>query len=126
MQYDVATPAEYLEVLEDDWRRDMLLELRDLILESGPQLAEGIEYKMLVYKDEAGESVIALNAQKHYVSLYVGTSSKVDPDGSLLDGLDCGKGCIRFKKTKKIAETRIDEFIRRALELHAEGVDISC
>lgn len=125
MQYDVKTPAEYLEALEDDWRREKLLELRSIIMECGPDLVERIEYKMLSYADERG-SVLALNAQKHYVSLYVGDAEKIDPDGTLLSGLNCGKGCIRFTKTKVVSETGIKEFIQRALDRWKRGEDIDC
>ena len=125
MQYDVRTPEEYLAALEDDWRKETLLELRSLILEAGPGLSERIEYKMLSYHDEKG-GVFGLNAQKHYVSLYVGDAAKVDPTGELLAGLNVGKGCIRFSKTKKVADTRIPEFIERTLQLRRQGFDIDC
>lgn len=125
MQYDVQTPEEYLSRLEDDWRRDKLLELRELILKHGPDLTVGIDYKMLSYRDDRGIA-IALNAQKHYVSLYVGDIAKVDADGTLLAGLNVGKGCIRFNKSVAVADTRIEEFIRRALDMWRRGEDIEC
>lgn len=125
MQYDVSTPDEYLSILEQDWRRDTLLSLRELIQRNAPELKEAIKYKMLSYEDDRGP-VFALNAQKGYVSFYVGNAEKVDPAGELLGGLDCGKGCIRFKKSVKVTETRIDEFISRAAALRREGGDIEC
>lgn len=125
MQYEVETPEQYLEALEPDWRRDTLLSLRELIRSHAPELVEGIAYKMLAFTDKSGEG-FALNAQKHYVSLYVGNARKIDPDGSLLAGLDVGKGCIRFKKTQPVSSTRIDAFIARAVELSRQGVDLSC
>jgi uncharacterized protein YdhG (YjbR/CyaY superfamily) len=71
MQYDAQTPKEYLEMLEDDWRKERLLEVRQLILDLAPELTETVRYKMLTY--EAGEQFIfGLNAQKGYVSLYIG------------------------------------------------------
>lgn len=97
MQYDVQTPQEYMQMLEDDWRREKLEELRAIIKSCAPELTEGIDYKMLCYRDDK-EIVFGLNAQKHYVSLYVGDVTKIDPDGSLLAGLNVGKGCIRFTK----------------------------
>ncbi len=55
MQYDVTTPAEYLEGLDDDWRREKLHQIRALLLSKAPDIAEGIDYKMLSYRDgEAG------------------------------------------------------------------------
>lgn len=125
MQYDVTTPEEYLKALEADWRQDTLLQLRTIITAHAPELAEGIDYKMLSYRDAEG-IVFGLNAQKHYVSFYVGDADKIDADGSLLAGMDRGKGCIRFKKTTAVAETRIAEFIARAAEFNRRGVDIGC
>jgi hypothetical protein len=80
---------------------------------------------MLSYEDDRGP-VFALNAQKGYVSFYVGNAEKVDPAGELLGGLDCGKGCIRFKKSVKVPETKIGEFISRAAAMRRQGGDIEC
>ena len=125
MLSDAKTPSEYIAQLEDDWRRETLLDIRALIKQQAPQLDERIHYKMLGYGD--GESfVFHLNAQKQYVSLYVGNASKIDPDGALLKGLNIGKGCIRFTKTKRVTETRIEAFIARAIEMWRDGEDIDC
>lgn len=125
MQYDVQTPDDYLQALEDDWRREKLEELRAIITSCGPDLVEGITYKMLSYGDGQSD-VFALNAQKNYVSLYVGDASKVDPDGTLLRGINVGKGCIRFTKSKVVSETRIKDFIQRTIELWKRGEDVYC
>ena len=125
MQYDAKTPAAYLDMLADDWRRDTLEALRAIISNQAPTLIEGINYKMLSYSDERGVA-FHLNVQKGYVSFYTGDTSKIDPDGHLLTGIECGKGCIRFKKSTVVAETRIDEFIARAVELWQQGADIGC
>ncbi len=124
MLYEASTPAEYLDLLEEDWRRDMLMELRELLL-ADPSLEEGIKYKMLSYADEKG-IMFQLNAQKNYVALYVGNASKVDPSGELLEGIDHGKGCLRFKKTINISDTRIHEFIQKALDMWRKGEDFDC
>lgn len=117
MPYAVGTPDEYLNALEADWRRDTLYALRHLILQHAPELRETIRYKMLSYDDDRGP-VFGLNAQKGYVSLYVGNAANVDPTGMLLGGLNRGKGCIRFTKSVNVAVTRIDEFIARAAAGH--------
>lgn len=119
------TPAAYLDELADDWRKSTLLALRALILKHAPHWTEGMAYKMLGYR-HGDELVMCLNAQKQYVSLYVGNANKVDADGSLLSGLDVGKGCIRFKRRNNVEDTRIDAFIARAVELHGAGLDIGC
>ncbi len=125
MLYDVKTPEEYHKALETDWRKEKLLELREMILSSSPDLVEGIRYKMLSFGD-ADQVVFQLNAQKNYVSLYIGDTKKVDPSGELLKGIDKGKGCLRFKKSTVVAETRIDEFIAKTIELWKAGEDIDC
>ena len=80
---------------------------------------------MLSYED-AGGQVFGLNAQKDYVSFYVGNADKVDPGGVLLLGLNRGKGCIRFKKSVRVADTKIHEFISEAARLRRDGEDIDC
>jgi Domain of unknown function (DU1801) len=70
--------------------------------------------------------VFGFNAQKNSVNLYVGTARKIDPDGVLLAGLDVGKGCIRFKKSTSVADTRIEEFIQKAMALWRKGEDSGC
>ena len=125
MQYDVTTPSEYIEILDNDWRREKLLKLRGLIRSAAPKLQEGISYKMLCYGD--GESnVFHLNAQKNYVSLYVGDLNKIDPTGELLKGINTGQSCIRINKSLSLSETKIEEFILKAVSLWEQGTDLDC
>lgn len=49
VQYDVSTPTEYFEALEEDWRKEKVLEIREMILEYAPDIDESIRYKMLNY-----------------------------------------------------------------------------
>lgn len=51
MQYEAKTPAEFIENLEADWRKQKLLEVRDLIMRNAGDIGEGIEYKMLCNAD---------------------------------------------------------------------------
>lgn len=125
MLYDVATPEEYLTALEEDWRKEKLLVIRQMILDAAPDTVEGISYKMLSYADEKG-TFLHLNAQKGYVSLYVGNAGKVNPDGELLKGLNVGKGCVRLSKSVKPENTRIEEFIGLAIQKWKTGEDIDC
>jgi uncharacterized protein YdhG (YjbR/CyaY superfamily) len=113
MQYEVKTPAEYMSALEADWRRDKVEEIRKIVKEKAPDIVEGINYKMLSYGDGEDQIVFHLNAQKNYVSFYVGDTAKIDPTGELLDGINCGKGCLRFKKTLAISDTKLDQFIEK-------------
>lgn len=124
MQYDAKDVDQYLEMLENDWRKELLTDIRSLIKESS-QLNEVISYKMLGYSDERG-TLFHLNAQKNYVAFYVGDTKKIDPTGETLEGIDCGKGCLRFKKSTKLSETRLSDFIRLSVEKWNSGADIGC
>jgi uncharacterized protein YdhG (YjbR/CyaY superfamily) len=125
MQYDVKTPEEYIEQLPQDWRLVKIGELRKIIKDKAPKLTEKIEYKMLAYGNEYN-TVFHLNAQKNYVSLYVGDISKIDPDGEFIEGLNIGKGCVRFTKSIQIPDTKINDFIERTIMLWEQGKDIEC
>lgn len=123
MQYQANTPQEYLDVLEEDWRKGKLIEVWEILEDEGPEFQSGIEYKMLSFADDRG-SVFALNAQANYVSLYVGDTSKVDETGDSLKGFNRGKGCIRIKKTDEVEQLR--NFIKLAIEKRRAGEDIGC
>lgn len=125
MQYDVSTPSEYLDALDVDWRKEKLLELREMILQQDAEIQESINYKMLCFTLSDSE-LFHLNAQSGYVSLYCGDTKKIDPEGTLLMGLNIGKGCIRFSKTKDISKTGIESFIQRAVVLLKQGNQLGC
>ncbi|MEE4259207.1 MAG: DUF1801 domain-containing protein [Bacteroidales bacterium] len=125
MQYEAKSPKEYLEELENDWRKTKLKEIREMILSNGPELEEDIEYKMLCYR-LGQESVFNLNAQKAYVSLYVGNIDKIDGSRELLHGFEMGKGCIRVKKSVDLSETKLDEFIAKTIHHWKMGGETNC
>ncbi len=115
MQYEAKTPEEFLELIEDDWRKQKLLEIRQIILEYDPKLEEGIEYKMLCYGKNT-KKLFHLNAQKSHVGLYVGNLDKIENYKVLLKDFDYGKGCIRVKKSNKLNETGLEEFIKKTID----------
>jgi uncharacterized protein YdhG (YjbR/CyaY superfamily) len=125
MQYEAKTPGEYFEKLENDWRKDKLIQVRELLKKHGPDLEEGIEYKMLSY-GKSEKSIFHLNAQSAYVSLYVGSIHKVEGAQELLKAFDTGKGCIRIKKKVEIQKTGLEEFISIAIEFWKKGGSILC
>ena len=125
MQYDVTTPKEYINAIDDDWRKEKLLALREIIQTKAPEIAEGIHYKMLSYGDD-NRFAFHLNAQRNYVSLYVGNIDKIDPSGELLKGVNRGKGCIRFTKSVFITGTQIEAFIEKAIDLWRQGENLNC
>jgi uncharacterized protein YdhG (YjbR/CyaY superfamily) len=125
MQYDAKNAEEYLALLEEDWRKEKLLAIRQMIIAYAPELEEVIRYKMLNYgKDD--NYIFALNAQKHYVSLYVGTIDKIENAETLLTGYNYGKGCIRVKKSIKIEDTGLEQFIHKTVDMWRAGEDTAC
>ncbi len=123
MQYQADNPQAYLQELEEDWRKEKLGQVRNLILGHDVNLEECIEYKMLAFGD--GQSnVFHLNAQKAYVGLYVGNIDKIEGGRELLAGYNLGKGCIRIKKNNDLAP--LAEFIQKAIDFWKAGGDTSC
>jgi hypothetical protein len=105
MIYDADSPEAYLSLLDDDWRKERLYEIRDIFLEV-PGASEGLQYKMLHYSVDAA-SLGLLNVQSGYVAIYMDNLAALDPHGTLRTGLDCGKSCVRVKKRtdmKKVAD----------------------
>ena len=125
MQYEASSPKAYLENLESDWRKEKLMQVRNLIKTHGEDLTEYMEYKMLAFGYEE-KAVFHLNAQRAYVSLYVGSIDKIDQAREMLDDLDIGKGCIRIKKSVNIDETQLEEFIKKTIDLRKKGGDTDC
>lgn len=125
MQYRVNSPEEYFQTIDTDWRKEKILELREIIFEAAPEIHESIHYKMLAYGNE-DHKVLHLNAQKHYVGLYVGTIDKIEGAREMLAGLDMGKGCIRIKKSNQIDDTGLRKFIEKTMEMWRAGEDTSC
>ena len=125
MQYPVNSPSEYFDALDNDWRKDKLLQVRDLILKYGSDLSESIEYKMLAFGMN-GKNIFHLNAQSAYVSLYVGTINKVDGADKMLKEFNKGKGCIRIKKSVNIDETGLEEFIEKTIDIWRDGGETDC
>jgi len=125
MLYDVKSPGEYLEKLEKDWRKDKLIEVREMIISNGPELTEGIQYKMLSY--EYGDKLIfSLNAQQAYVSLYVGNVDKVENAREWLKEFNIGKGCIRIKKSVDLQQSNLKKFIAETIEIWRKGGETDC
>ena len=125
MQYNVKTPNEYFEKIEKNWRKTKLIEVRDLIIKNCPELNEGIYCKMLSYEYES-KVVFCLNAQKCYVSLYVGNVDKIENARKLLKEFNIGKGCIRIKKNIDLQESNIEKFIAMTIDLWRKGGETDC
>jgi len=125
MQYNASTPAEYLDQLENDWRKEKVLQIREMIKNHDPELVEGIEYKMLSYGN-GSRSVFHLNAQRAHVGLYVGNLNKIEGSTDLLADFDTGKGCIRIKKKNDLSKPELNTFIGKTITFWRADGDTEC
>lgn len=105
---------EYSDLLENNWRKEKLLAVCKMLLEYASALEEDIRYKMPNFGKE-GCYILALNAHKRYLSLYVGTIKKIEQSEKLLVGFNQGKGSIRIKKTNRLQESNLETFIHKTV-----------
>jgi len=89
------TADEYVAQLPDA-RREAIASVRALILETVPDAAEAMTYRMPTYTYH-GESLCALASQKQYMSLYM-EPELVAAHADELAGLSIGKSCVRFRR----------------------------
>ncbi|MBS0470842.1 MAG: DUF1801 domain-containing protein [Proteobacteria bacterium] len=99
VQSKAKSVAEYLKEA-DDTRRPVLAKFRKLAREILAECDEGMDYGMAAYKRN-GELVTAFANQKGYIAFYAGQRAIADHKAAL-KGIDCGKGCIRYKNVGKI------------------------
>ncbi len=81
-------------------RRSTLEDLRTLVFGAVPGVTETMQYNMPTYVDRHGNVICAFASQKNYISFYVMDTDIVEKHKSSLQGLDCGKSCIRFRGSK--------------------------
>jgi len=98
MQSKAKTVDEYLDEIPED-RRCALADLRRIIRSIAPAAMEVMLYGMPAYVLD--EPFCAFASQKHYMALYC-CDDLVDQYRPRLSKLNCGKGCIRFRKIEDL------------------------
>ena len=96
-----ATVTEFLATLPPDERK-LFTKIRTLFKKAHPKMEESMKYRMPTYI--VGEQHFgAFNRQKNYFALYLG-GKVLDPHRKELKaaGLDCGGGCLRFRKPEQL------------------------
>ena len=96
-------------------RQSTLNDLRALVRSSVPGVVETMDYNMPTYVDSKGNVICAFASQKNYISFYMTDTDIVEKHKSSLQGLNCGKSCIRFKGSKDAPM----EALRQMLEVSA-------
>lgn len=114
MKSKATSVAAYLDELPDD-RRQALTKLRALVRKQAPGASEEIQYGMPSYIMN-GELLCALASQKAHLALYVCDSEVVEAHRAGLGKLNCGKGCIRFKKLADLPLDTVSTILKEAYQ----------
>src|SRR5262249_52299031 len=102
------TVDEYIAAAEPD-RREALRTLRDIIRDAAPQAQEEIRHKMPYY--EYHGDLVAFASHKHHFSVYV-MGDRLTDHRDALERVNCGNGCIRFKKLDELPLDVLREIVR--------------
>jgi uncharacterized protein YdhG (YjbR/CyaY superfamily) len=106
-------------------RRAALDTLRQLIRKLAPKAVESMQYGMATYHVNDGMAC-ALASQKQYMALYVGGDGPLDNHRAALGKLNCGKGCIRFKKLEDLPLDTITAILKEVFRQRKAGVATKC
>ena len=82
-------------------RQDSLRKIRALCVRYLPDHAEDMSYKMPSYK-RGGQVEVAFASQKQHICVYFLIHSVMLNKPERLDGINHGKGCIRFSNPDKV------------------------
>jgi len=114
MQSKAPNVAAYLKEAPEE-RRAVLTKLRGLCRKLLAGYDEEMSWGMPVYK-KGDAAEVAFASQKNYIAIYFLKRRVFESNKSLLRGLDCGKGCLRFSKAEKIDLAVIEKLLRTTVE----------
>lgn len=109
-QYLLEVPEERMEALE---------RLRALCQETLAGYEENMAYGMPSYSKD-GVVEVAFASQKNYISLYILKEPVMNQFRPQLDGLNLGKGCIRYSKPEKIDFSLVKRLLDESFRSNAE------
>ncbi len=105
---------QYFQTLKNPKHHDDLQHLRAFLKAQLPDAAETLTYSMPTYVQN-GQVVVSMASQRHYMSLYM-DMGLVAAHRAELDGLDCGKSCIRFKTLEELPLDVIGTILQETVE----------
>jgi uncharacterized protein YdhG (YjbR/CyaY superfamily) len=98
-------------------RASALQQLRSLCRERLTGWSERMQWGMPGYGPEGADAVVSFNSQKHHIAFYAGATAVARFSGRL-EGLDCGKGCIRYRRPEQMDFAVIRDMLD---DIHARG-----
>ena len=120
MQSKLTSVPEFLKSLPED-RRKALTRLRTQVRAELPALKESMRYGMPGYEDSTGTMRVAFNSQRQYMALYICNAEILKARQQELDGLDCGKSCIRFQRLEQLPAKTVSALLRDIARLIRKG-----
>lgn len=93
--------------------REALEDLRALVHEVFPDAEESIQYGMPTF--DVREHTVSIASQKRHAAFYTCETGDLERYADDLSGVDCGKGCIRFRNRDELPL----DVVRHILEDHA-------
>jgi uncharacterized protein YdhG (YjbR/CyaY superfamily) len=82
-------------------RRPVFERLRAECVAALPGWVEAMGWGMPAYGPPGAAFSVAFNDQKRHIALYAGTTA-VTTFADRLSGVDCGKGCVRYRRPEQI------------------------
>jgi uncharacterized protein YdhG (YjbR/CyaY superfamily) len=116
VQSKAATVDAYL-LTVDAPRRDAAERLRDLCRDLLPDWEERMTWGMPGYGPAGADPAVCFNLQKNHIALYAGPTA-VDRFADRLQGVDCGKGCVRYRRPAQIDWAVVADMLR---DIRARG-----
>jgi uncharacterized protein YdhG (YjbR/CyaY superfamily) len=111
MQSKAATFTDYMSELTAG-ERSVIRALDKIVRNAAPKAKRSMRFGMPTY--DLGEQFMAINSQKNYFSFYA-DPSVVKRHRDELNGLDCGKSCIRFRKLEDVSLAALSKIAREVL-----------
>jgi uncharacterized protein YdhG (YjbR/CyaY superfamily) len=110
MTSDAKSVDEYLDQVPEQ-RLEALKELRALCLQYLPDHVESMAYKMPSYKRN-DQVEVAFASQKQHICVYFLIHQVMLDNEARLEGINHGKGCLRFANPKKIDFAVIEDLLK--------------
>jgi len=111
MKSEATSVAHYFEELPAE-RKAALTELRGMVRRVVPEAAESMQHGMAAY--ELNGLFCALASQKKHMAIYICETDIVEKHRGSLGKLDCGKGCIRFRKLEDVLMKALETIVTEA------------
>lgn len=108
----------------DDWLSDLAASdqqvfkhLRAACLQELPNWEERMQWGMPGYGPLGQDNAVSFNAQKRHIAFYAGPTA-IERFQERLAGIDCGKGCVRYRNADDIDFDVVRAILR---DIHTRG-----